>query len=195
MKSKTYTGVGSRETPEEIMQLMERIAYKLAKDGYTLRSGGAEGADTAFYQGFLKWKRSVSVEDWYTMAEIYIPWKRFGSAWPDDAVLVERMDMVQAAIDIVSKLHPAWSAINPKTKKPVLSTAAKQLHTRNVFQVLGGDLDLPSDFLICWAKTDYRGIPKGGTRTAWVIARQYGVQCFNLANPEDLQRILKWLEK
>jgi hypothetical protein len=43
-----YTGIGSRKTPLEILELMEKIAEKLDNDGYILRSGGADGADTAF---------------------------------------------------------------------------------------------------------------------------------------------------
>ena len=46
-----YAGIGSRETPEVVLNLMKRIATHLAKKGYTLRSGGAKGADTAFEQG------------------------------------------------------------------------------------------------------------------------------------------------
>ena len=45
---KYYTGIGSRETPKDIMQLMSKLAYKLASEGYILRSGAAQGADTAF---------------------------------------------------------------------------------------------------------------------------------------------------
>lgn len=45
---KYYTGVGSRETPEEILKVMEDLAFNLRETGWILRSGGAEGADTAF---------------------------------------------------------------------------------------------------------------------------------------------------
>jgi hypothetical protein len=46
-----YTGVGSRSTPDDILRLMTHIALKLATMGYTLRSGGAMGADLAFERG------------------------------------------------------------------------------------------------------------------------------------------------
>ena len=46
-----YAGIGSRETPDEIGVLMTDIAKKLDSVGYTLRSGGAIGADTFFYNG------------------------------------------------------------------------------------------------------------------------------------------------
>ena len=46
-----WTGVGSRETPPEIVQLMGTIARGLTKVGGILRSGGATGADSAFEAG------------------------------------------------------------------------------------------------------------------------------------------------
>lgn len=45
---KKYAGVGSRKTPPDILGLMEAIALRLEADDYTLRSGGADGADSAF---------------------------------------------------------------------------------------------------------------------------------------------------
>jgi hypothetical protein len=46
-----YAGIGSRETPEEILALMTRVGKGLMRKGYVLRSGGAEGADKAFEVG------------------------------------------------------------------------------------------------------------------------------------------------
>ena len=49
--AKFYTGIGSRQTPKDILMLMTTIARKLAALGWTLRSGGADGADSAFESG------------------------------------------------------------------------------------------------------------------------------------------------
>src|SRR4051794_35199053 len=49
--AKIYTGIGSRQTPAEVLALMTRIAQALDAEGYILRSGEAAGADTAFAQG------------------------------------------------------------------------------------------------------------------------------------------------
>src|SRR4030095_10380993 len=46
-----YAGIGSRETPPHICQALERIGSALASIGFTLRSGGARGADQAFEAG------------------------------------------------------------------------------------------------------------------------------------------------
>jgi predicted Rossmann fold nucleotide-binding protein DprA/Smf involved in DNA uptake len=49
--NKIFTGIGSRKTPPEILAQIEKIAEIAAASGWTLRSGGAEGADTAFFAG------------------------------------------------------------------------------------------------------------------------------------------------
>lgn len=48
---KLYAGIGSRKTPSDVLDLMERITYRAAARHWTLRSGGADGADRAFERG------------------------------------------------------------------------------------------------------------------------------------------------
>ena len=53
-----YAGIGSRETPDHVLETMASAAQYLGKEGFTLRSGGAKGADTAFDQGATRtWTR------------------------------------------------------------------------------------------------------------------------------------------
>lgn len=51
--------------------------------------------------------------------------------------------------------------------------------SRNVYQVLGPNLDDPVEFIICWTKD---GKASGGTGQAIRIANDYGVPVFNLKN-------------
>lgn len=46
-----YAGIGSRETPDDVLQKMTGIAHTLNGMRYVLRSGGARGADAAFFNG------------------------------------------------------------------------------------------------------------------------------------------------
>lgn len=46
-----YAGIGSRETPGNILDLMQGIGRYFSHKGYLLRSGGARGADKAFEKG------------------------------------------------------------------------------------------------------------------------------------------------
>lgn len=119
-----YTGIGSRETPDDILDLMESAARALRhRAGYTLRSGGADGADSAFERGAG------------SQSEIYLPWKGFnGSNSPLYHISTE-------AMELAASLHPAWSRC---------SQGARKLHARNCYQVLGSDLNAPSRFVLCW---------------------------------------------
>ena len=46
-----YAGIGSRNTPKEVLDVFESIGKYLALQGFVLRSGGADGADRAFERG------------------------------------------------------------------------------------------------------------------------------------------------
>jgi hypothetical protein len=46
-----YAGIGARLTPAPVLARMRQVAARLAQLGYTLLSGGATGADTAFAEG------------------------------------------------------------------------------------------------------------------------------------------------
>ena len=50
-KTMTYAGIGSRSAPPKVLGEMNAIARKLSDMGYTLRSGGAKGSDSAFESG------------------------------------------------------------------------------------------------------------------------------------------------
>ena len=147
---KYYTGVGSRATPLPVLEQMTKIAELLASKGYTLRSGGAVGADTAFEKGAGDDK------------EIWLPWNNFNN---NSSKLLPS----KQAFEIASHIHPKWS---------VLKDSVKSLHARNVHQVLGIDLQTPSNFLICWTEG---GAIIGGTATSIKLAINNRIPVLNLA--------------
>lgn len=149
-----YGGIGSRSTPTPVGVVMTQIATFLEHEGYVLRSGGAKGADTFFENGVIE----------IANKEIYLPEKDFGNH-PSELFGVD-----EEAMTIASKIHPAWHNCNP---------FAKMLHARNVYQVLGFNLDDPSKFILCWTEN---GKPIGGTRTAIKLAEKHGIPVFNFGS-------------
>jgi len=151
---KYYAGIGARITPMNIQNQMTEIAEELAKMGYTLRSGGAEGADIAFENGcnFGGGKK-----------EIYLPWKGFNN---NDSILFQ---IPPYAFKIAELYHPRWSSLKP---------GAQKLMARNCMQLLGQDLKTPSDFIVCWTEG---GQITGGTGQALRIAEAYKIPVYNLA--------------
>lgn len=184
---KYYTGIGSRETPEDILDLMELIGYKLADKGWTLRSGGAVGADQAFEEGWRRWLSEQDVNMAEPFAEIYLPWNGFSDRYHGEGAgaFIVVKDIEQAR-DIASVIHPAW-----KTLKP----SVKNLHARNCYQILGSDLETPSRFVVCYAQPTPDGYVKGGTRTAVVLAKNHGIEVFNLYFPEVQKRLIQFVDK
>lgn len=182
MTKKYYSGIGSRETPKDILEVMTQIGYVLAKKGFILRSGHADGADMAFEIGAKKYVIS-SLKQLY---DIYIPWSGFnGCEKSKNHFIATELDNYELAWEMAQEIHPAWDRC---------SAGAQSLHSRNCMQVLGSDLKTPSKFLICYAKTTKSGSISGGTRTAWELAKNYGIPCFNLYNDVDLLRVSKLLE-
>jgi hypothetical protein len=174
---KPYTGVGSRETPVPILGIMSVVAYYLAKAGYTLRSGAAPGADTAFETG--AWAAVDS--DGTAKPEIYLPWRDF-----ENRSSPFRAEPQDEAFTLAAQFHPSWDK---------LTQGGRALHARNVHQVLGFNVNAPdiSGFLICWTRDGKGG---GGTGQALRIARHYGVrEVYDLANREHLEIVKEFIPK
>jgi hypothetical protein len=171
-----YAGIGSRETPPGVLDLMVRAASQLAREGWVLRTGMAGGADQAFYRGARA----------HGALELYLPWPSFEADARSPAHAAEQFVLGQptpAAYEMAAQFHPAWSR---------LVQSVRRLHARNCHQVLGPDLASPARFVLCWTpdgSLDGRGRRVGGTGQALRIAHHHGIQVFNLARPEHAERL------
>jgi hypothetical protein len=170
-----YSGVGSRNTPPAVCEVIEQVAANLRDRGYILRSGRADGADAAFeYAAGSK-------------AHLYVPWGAFGSDRPLNGcpkVSVPNGYLLAEAMGMAADIHPAWDKV---------SGPGRLLHARNCFQVLGDNLDTPSDLLICYATPDKRSV-KGGTRTAVELAKKFDIPIYNLYFPNEEEDLMDFLE-
>lgn len=158
-----YAGIGSRETPKEILDLFYNIGHALSVFDFTLRSGGAKGADISFELGCDLVKG---------VKEIYLPWKGFENSKSN------LYNITKEAMDIAKKYHPYWDR---------LSDGAKKLQARNSYQVLGYDLKTPSKFILCWTKN---GKGSGGTGQAIRIAKDYNIPVFDFGASGNIKELL-----
>jgi hypothetical protein len=155
-----YAGIGARKTPPDVLTLMTCIARHLDRWGWTLRSGGADGADTAFAAGA-------------DHKEVYVPWPGFTE---DGVTRLSRPTF--RAMEIAAKYHPNWKN---------LRDAVQKLHARNVHQILGAGCDASCSMVICWTPDGSTGITTaatGGTGQALRIAYDRRIPIFNLARPD-----------
>lgn len=164
---KFYAGIGSRETPESARPLIQKIVTFLHEEGYTLRSGGAPGADEMFETAH----KAVTPDK--TLRDIYLPWYCFQSNYSPLCIVTEE------AIDFSLQFHPAPHALKQQ--------GVRKLMGRNAYQVLGLDLKTKADFIVCWthngADSDSDADvlrTSGGTGQAIRIAVAYKIPVYNL---------------
>lgn len=179
---KAYTGIGSRTTPVWCRFAMEDIASKMADKGYTLRSGSAQGADSAF---------EIGCDRVAGAGDIYIPWNGFGTG----------------SENMFKFYHTISNRQFEKAKKIYLETgiiknfdsmkqSVQKLHARNYLQVVGHyDRVIPSKVCIFFAEVDWvTDEPVGGTRSAVLLSKHFGVPTYNLKDDKAFEKVSKMLD-
>lgn len=152
------TGIGSRQTPPEILELFEALGDEARDQGDCwIRSGHAEGADYAFEKG----ARDRCI--------VYLPWNGFNK---DKKVLgiPRTQPLREEVLEIVYRYESYARNLND----PV-----KLIKSRNVYQILGEDLNTPSDLVVCWTE---EGEIEGGTGLAIKIALDYKIPVINVGD-------------
>lgn len=170
-----YTGVGAREIPPEIAKTMSLYGAVFAELGYTLRSGGATGSDTAF---------EIGCDNRQGKKEIYLPWKGYNNN-PSELYHI-RAEAFKIAEDLYG---PRWKRV---------SDGVRKLMARNINQILCQNLDTPSKFVVCWTPDGVRNAKArtrrtGGTGQAIACASQHDVPVFNLQNGGEVDRLLDFV--
>ena len=148
-------GIGSRQTPFEICEEMQKIGAWCQANNIIVRSGHAPGADQYFELGAQE----------FCIA--YMPWSSFNNTFSTSANYRVLGDD-QYAYVIAAKYHPAFDK---------LSFGVKKLIARDSYQVLGDELTNPVDAVVCYTKD---GKASGGTGQAIRIANAYNVPVLNM---------------
>ncbi len=163
-----YTGIGARKTPTDILERMTNISYRLNRLGWTLRSGCAIGADTAFENGAGDLKELYVAKEGTTGGILPTP----------------------ECFAIAASLHPAWNALTPYVKalmaRNIPQVLGIDLKTPSEMVVCW----TPDG---CESGED-RTQKTGGTGQAISCAWNNGVPIYNLANRNSLIRFNDWLE-
>lgn len=174
--AKYYAGIGSRETPGHILNIMGMLGRFLGQNGWTLRSGAALGADKAFESG---------CDAVNGAKEIYLPWRGYNH---NTSPLHPRdYPFTQPEIDFTAKFHPAWDKCSP---------SARALHQRNTrilmgMEALHGVQVTPVSFIICWTED---GLIKDGTGQALRIGNAmaeggHDFKIINLGSAKDEKQL------
>lgn len=169
-----FTGVGARYgVPQSVYERVDRIGRYLIGIGYKCRTGDAVGMDAAW--------RHISQPD----CEFYAP-KTRSNPLPGARIIVD--ERYRLAKQITRQHHPYFHNLNDFDA---------ELQIRNVFEVLGEDVNDPSEFLICWTKDGSEkktSKETGGTGQAIRLAIAYNVPVFNLYHSDAEERLAKHLK-
>lgn len=176
-KFKSFAGIGSRETPPEVIEQMKDIAALCLAMGYTLNSGGADGADSAFEEVYDQKNGPMN---------IFLPWPGFNN---------NRSKYTRPkpeAYDLGSTVHPAWQYMKKDSVKALIA--------RNMHQVLGWSLQDPVDFVVCWTQNGQETeaqytIRSGGTGSAISMASRHNIPVFNLCNDGRFEELCMFLSE
>ena len=165
---KMYAGIGARNTPGEILQVMTNTSHLLAHDGYCCNTGAAKGADQAFAIGAALGKGQV---------QLMLPWANYEKEWVSvlggpgffpDVIIINEVINTDAFMS-VEQFHPAPGN---------LKQAVRKLHARNYMIIKG------VQFIVCWTPG---GEVVGGTGQALRIAASMNIIIYNLGVPEMLE--------
>lgn len=168
MRQIRYAGIGSRDLPEETLVRCTALAEHIDKHyQFTLRSGNAEGADLAFLRGS-------------TRNEVFLPWPTYNGGHKD-AVNVSK-EVLEEAIRVVKEVHPYSDK---------LSKSVEKLHARNLFILLGANLDVPVDLVIYCRKPK---VVTGGTEIALRMAKKFKIPTINVFEVGVIERFKALLE-
>jgi hypothetical protein len=170
---KYYAGIGARKTPKDVLEEFKCIACKLAYKGYILRSGGADGADSAFEEGC-----NLNSDIKYP-SEVFLPWKDFNNNKSIRFITNSNRGLL---FNVAKDIYPDWDNA---------SYGVKLLHARNVQQVLGEipSISEPTSFVICW--TDRNPTESRGTMFAVNLAKMNNIKVYNFYIKGDREKFYK----
>lgn len=161
---KYYAGIGSRKTPDNVLQVMQNLGFMLSELRYILRSGHAIGADLAFENGC-----NLA----HGLKEIFLA-----------------NDAEAKAMALAASVHPYWYSLSAYAQKLHARNGyqilGKDLKTPSDFVLCwtpdGADGDsVPTSPI------------SGGTGQAIRLANRYKIPVINLKNENwkpKLQRLL-----
>ena len=182
----TYAGIGSRETPQEVLELMTKAAQYLDGLGYTLNTGKtflAKPSDDPKYQAQYEERLAFSKKH---NGKVGLDEEGADRAFSLGATKKNLFGVEKPVgkreMKIAEEIHPNWEALVAK------GPGGPKLMARNTNQVFGANLDTPVDFVLFYAedkgKTGKTGEnrPEGGTGQAVEMARAKGIPTINMAD-------------
>jgi hypothetical protein len=180
-------GVGSREVPESILEIMIRLGRTYTDLGFQMSSGDAWDSDRAFLYGAKQSRRYSEVG-----ARVYLNKDGVNRRYVE-----ENPFYIDASkFDSTTQATARSMACYARDGFGGLNEFGIQLHTRNVYQIHGESLTDTISAIWFYAEPDGRNKVSGGTNTAFQLAKIAKVPLIeNLYYADTVERALKWLDE
>lgn len=163
------TGIGSRRAPETILTHMKTIGIWCLNNDIELRSGHCKGPDWFFEQGAQEY------------CTAYLPWVGYNSYLKSRATL--KCINYFAHLQLMRRKLIFDNHANPYALNDVSYT----FMSRNCHQVLGDNLDHPSNALVCYTPD---GKHSGGTGFAMNLAYAFGIPIINMYKYDTSDKVI-----
>lgn len=157
--------IGSRRLKESELRFCFRIGEALAKQGITVSSGNATGADQAFGQGV----NFVNPE----LLELHLPWPAYNEYAIKQGNKIVLQSQNLEYWNLAASVHPNWDN---------LIDSVRMLHTRNVSIVVG------TAQVVAWPSAQ-----GGGTMQGIRTAKRLNIAVVDLSNAQQRQLIENYL--
>lgn len=178
-------GVGSREVPESVLEVMIRLGRTYTDLGYQMSSGDAWDSDRAFVYGAQQSRRYSEVG-----ARVFLCKDGVNGRWIEENPFYYNAQHFDASIITAARAM----ACTARDGFGGLNEFGISLHARNVYQIHGANLDAPVCGIWFYAEPDGRTKVKGGTNTAFQLAKMANVPLIkNLYFKETIDEALAWL--
>ena len=172
MTTKAFAGIGSESITVDESNLAQELASYMARLGWVLYSGNANGSDIAFQRG--SGGRCV----------VFLPWAGFNME-EYNGPFIETYDVGKTAEGIasVARFHVSHGH---HLKPGTMRTLARDHH-----QVMGYRTWPKVKFVICCANLDSKGEIAGGTGQACKIAASEGIPILNIRG-KTMEDCITW---
>jgi hypothetical protein len=180
----TYAGIGSRETPQEVLDKMTEVAKYLDGLGYTLNTGKtftAKPSNDPKYQKQYEERLAFSKKN---NGKVGLDEEGADRAF---SLGTTKKNLFGVNAPVGKKEMSVMEEIHPSPDR--LKEGGKKLMARNTNQIFGENLNTPVDFVLFYAK-ETKGIrPEGGTGQAVEMARRKGIPTINMADTNWKQQL------
>lgn len=170
--------VGSRTTPEIVLEYMIRLGRTYTDMGIGVSSGDAYDADRA---GWIGARQSRNFTE--ALPRIYL-----NKSYRNGIPISQLPGFIDARELHEYRHHATAMALAARGSFNGLNQFGIELHTRNVYQIWGDKLDNKVEACILWAEPNGPHKVKGGTNTAFQIAKKAEIPLIvNLYHQEGIE--------